>query len=474
MKTQKISNKEKLSYGIGAIGKDMAYAIVGTFFMLYCTDVLGLGAGFVGLFIFGARFWDAINDLMMGVLIDNTRTRWGKFRPWLFIGTIINAIVIVLIFLNWGLSGKALAITTVILYVLWGMTYTIMDIPYWAMLSNFTQDKEERAKIAVIPRIFACIGGLSVGTFGLSIINYFANTGGSVNDTHKGYFIFSIIVAVIFVATILITCFNVKSADGITSRNDMPAEKTTFKKMFEVIAKNDQLLVGILAILTFNFATQMMGNISTYYFIYVAGSEALFGIFTLFAGVAEVTALFLFPRLSKKLTKKQCYLIASIVPILGLALLGVTGYVAPQNEILTALSGIIIKFGSGLQLGVVTIALADIVDYGEYKFDTRNEGVTFSLQTLLVKMSAAFSTLIGSFVLELTGYVPNVIQSESTINGLRFVMIVLPAIFMLISYIIYKMFYKLEGKFFENVLSVLTLKREAKAKAYAGAKKSNL
>lgn len=114
--------------------------------------------------------------------------------------------------------------------------------------------------------------------------------------------------------------------------------------------------------------------------------------------------------------------------------------------------------------------MADVVDYGEYKFDSRNEGVTFSLQTLLVKLTSAFSTLIGGFVLELTGYVPNAVQSASTLNGMRFAMCVLPSIFIVISFIIYKTFYKLEGKFFENILNVLALKREAKEKAFNSSK----
>lgn len=472
----KISNKEKISYGLGALGKDMAYAIIGSFFMLYCTDVLGLGAAFVGMFVFAARFWDAINDLMMGVLIDNTRTRWGKFRPWLLIGTLINAAVIIMVFTDWGLSGSALATVIVILYILWGMTYTIMDIPYWAMLSNFSTDDKERERIAVIPRIFASLGWLIVGSFGLRIVNFFGSTGEVVDgvqvvNQHHGYFMLSIIVSIVFVVTILITCFNVKSADG--TPGSAGGEKTTFKKMLEVISKNDQLLIAILSILTFNFATQMMGTMSTYYFIYVAGNEDLYGTFTLFAGVAEMTGLFLFPRM-KKLTRKQCYFLASLIPIIGFILLAVTGFIYPQSQLLTALSGILIKFGSGLQLGVVTIVLADVVDYGEYKFDSRNEGVTFSLQTLLVKITNAFSTLIGSFVLELTGYVPGVEQSASTLNGIRFAMCALPSIFMIISFIIYKRFYRLEGKFFENMKNVLSLKREAKQNSESSTQKLNV
>lgn len=463
-KRNKISNKEKISYGIGAIGKDMCYAIVGSYFMLYSTDVLGISAGILSTILFAARFWDAINDLAMGVLIDNTKTRWGKFRPWLLVGTLINAVVLVLLYKNWGLSGTQLVVTTAVLYVLWGMTYTIMDIPYWSMLANFSTDKEEREKMAVVPRICASLGGLLVGSFGLQIVNFFGKTDEIVNgvaviDRHHGFYVFAIIVAVVFVICTLITCFNVKSADGNTN-SSQKAEKTSFKQMLKVITQNDQLLVAILTILSFNFATQMMANISTYYFIYVAGSEALFTTFVLFAGVSEMTGLFLFPKIAKHISRKACYLIATILPIVGLGLLLTISFIAPQNGFLTALSGIILKFGAGLQLGIVTIALADVVDYAEYKFGARNEGIIFSLQTLLVKITAAFSTLIGGFMLSATGYVANAQQSATTLNGMRFVMCVLPAIFIVISFVVYKKFYKLEGQYFEDIMHKLNERRQ--------------
>lgn len=462
-----ISNKEKLSYGLGAIGKDMCYAIVSSYFMIYSTDVLGLGAGIVSTILFAARFWDAVNDLAMGVLIDNTRTRWGKFRPWLLVGTLLNAVVLVFLYKDWGLSGGQLVAVTAVLYILWGMTYTIMDIPYWAMLSNFRASKAERERIAVIPRIFASLGWLIVGSFGLQMVNFFGKTNEVVNgvaviDKHQGYYGLSILVAIMFVVTILITCFNVKSADGDMTQAAGKAEKVSFKQMIKVITQNDQLLVAILTILTFNFAIQMMGNISTYYFIYVTGSEGLYTTFMLFAGISEMAGLFLFPRISSRLSRKTCYLLAALLPTVGFALLLTISFVAPQQAALTALAGSLVKFGSGLQLGVVTIALADVVDYAELKFGARNEGITFSLQTLLVKLTSACSGLIGGLMLTATGYVANATQSAATLNGMRFVMCVLPSVFMIISFIIYKKFYKLEGKFLDDVVAKLTAKREAK------------
>ncbi len=384
----KLSNKEKYAYGLGALGKDMACGIVFTYAMIYFTDVLKISASFVGTLFFFAKFWDAINDLSMGMIVDNTHTRWGKFRPWLAIGTIVNAVVLVCLFTNWGLSGTPLYVFAAVMYILWGMTYTIMDIPYWSMLPNLTQDKEERDKVSVIPRIFASIGGtLLIGGFGLQIMEFLGK-----GDLQLGYTNFAWVIAIIFVVTIGITCANVKSADreiGVQKQ-----EKTSLKKMYHIIRENDQLLIAIAIILTFNFAMQVMGGISTYYFIYVASSRTMFSIFTMFAGFAEIAGLFLYPYISKKIKRNYVYFLASFIPVLGLLMLLITGYLYPTNSFLTALSGIGVKFGSGLQLGIVTVVLADVVDYGEYKFQTRNESITFSIQTLLVKFTSAMGALL--------------------------------------------------------------------------------
>ena len=169
----KLSVREKYSYGIGALGKDMICGVIFTYAMVYFTDVLKISAAFVGTLFFFAKFWDAVNDLGMGMVVDNTKTRWGKFRPWLAVGTLINAVVFACLFTDWGLSGTALYVFAAVMYVLWGMTYTIMDIPYWSMLPNLTSDKSERDRVAVIPRIFASVGGsLIVGGCGLQIMDF--------------------------------------------------------------------------------------------------------------------------------------------------------------------------------------------------------------------------------------------------------------------------------------------------------------
>ena len=160
------------------------------------------------------------------------------------------------------------------------------------------------------------------------------------------------------------------------------------------------------------------------------------------------------------MSKKQVYGLASGIPVIGLIILLIIGIVIPKNYILTAVAGICVKLGSGLQLGTVTVVLADVVDYGEYKLGTRNESVIFSIQTLLVKFAAALGALFTGFALDATGYLPDAVQSAATINGMRIIMIGLPIIFVIISFIIYKKYYILNGKYMTRIMNILSLKKE--------------
>ena len=131
----KLSAKEKVSYGLGAVGKDMVYMLSASYILYYYQDILGVSAIAMGIILMAARIFDAFNDPIMGVLVAKTRTRWGKFRPWLLLGTILNAAVLVVMF--WAppaLDGRGLVAYAATTYIVWGVTYTMMDIPYWLSL----------------------------------------------------------------------------------------------------------------------------------------------------------------------------------------------------------------------------------------------------------------------------------------------------------------------------------------------------
>ena len=140
-----LTAKEKASYGLGAIGKDMVYMLSASYVLYYFQDICGVSAVAMGIILMAARVFDAFNDPVMGVVVAKTRTRWGKFRPWLLIGTITNAIVLCLMFAAPpALFGGGLVAYAAITYILWGVTYTMMDIPYWSMIPAFTEGGSER------------------------------------------------------------------------------------------------------------------------------------------------------------------------------------------------------------------------------------------------------------------------------------------------------------------------------------------
>lgn len=443
-----VSTKEKYCFGIGAIGKDAIVNLVGSFLMLYLTDTLYLSPAFVGILFLVARIWDAVNDPVMGMIVDNTRSKYGKFRIWLIVGTLLNSVVFVLLFTSFHLQGMALYVYVSVMYILYGMTYTIMDVPYWSWLPNLTNDPREREKISVIPRFFASLAGFTVATFGLYILDAFNKMAGNDNlYAEQGYTMLAAVIAVLFIVTIGITVCNVKEESTLNASSS----KTSLKQALNVILKNDQLLAFIGLLLTFNLCTQIAKGFAVYYFKNVCGNEYLYSIFG-FAIVAEMLGLVCFPKIAEKISREKVYAIACGLPILGLAALGVMGFAAPKNAIAVVICCGLMFFGSGLSLGVTTCCMADVIDYGEVKFGVRNESITCSAQTFLMKAAMAAAGGLTGVGLQIVGYnAKAAVQSDSTVLGIRVLMIVIPILLAICSFAIYKKYYTLKGEKMEEV-----------------------
>ena len=239
-------------------------------------------------------------------------------------------------------------------------------------------------------------------------------------------------------------------------QNNEKKEKMRFKDILTVIKKNDQLRWAVLLILLYNVGIQFIMGVATYYFSYVCNDAGMLSAFMVSASVAEVVGLLIFPKVTRLLSRKKAFLLACALPPIGLILLLIVGSVCPSNILLTAIAGIIVKTGTGLELGCATVFLADVVDYGEYVLGKRNEGVVFSLQTLIVKFTAALTSLSIGFVLEMTGYVPNVVQSLATQNSIRVLMCVIPTIGIILAYIVYKKKYRLSDEFMKKVVAKIS------------------
>ncbi|MGL4971089.1 MAG: glycoside-pentoside-hexuronide (GPH):cation symporter, partial [Cetobacterium sp.] len=325
---------------------------------------------------------------------------------------------------------------------------------FWSMIPSLSSDKKEREETAVVPRIFASLAWLSLGSFGLPLIAFLGK-----GDEGRGFSLLSLGIAAVFILTSIITVMNVKEA--VVSRK--ASEKINLKEAFRLILKNDQLVALIGTVLMFNLMAQISGGVAIYYFKYAVGIERLFSVFTGFSGLAEIGSLLMFPILSTKIGRKKVFFLACALPVIGFLMLFFSGVIAPGNATLIAISGIVAKLGSGLTLGISTVMLADVVDYGEFKFGSRNESVIFSVQTLLVKSASAVSGWLIGMGLSMVGYVPNVAQTASAILGIKYLMIVFPILLSICGYVIYRKYYKLNGEYYDEIVETIRVKREIEA-----------
>lgn len=450
-----ISIKEKLAFGIGAYGKDLVYGIVSVFIMVYYTDVVQVSPVFIGGLFLVARIWDAINDPMMGLIVDNTHTKYGKFRPWILGGTVINSIVLALMFLNPAdfLQGTLVYAWCAITYILWGMTYTLMDVPYWSMIPAFSNDSKVRDTMSVIPRLFAMFGNSTITTFGLMIIAFLGvNMGGSTSD---GYFRFALIIAILFNVCEVI-CFLFTREHVVTEAKESIKPADAFK----LIRDNDQLLVIILLTVLKELGVYLFLGMNVYFYKYVVMDESWFALFGAVSFGSQLLAFATFPKFVDKFSRKTAYLTSMCSFIAGM--MGMFFFTSSpgSSSTLFMVFAALFNIGSALVCVSTTVMLADTCDYGEYKTGRRTEAIVFSAQTLSVKFGSAVAGAMGGIMLELVGYVPNVEQTAETIMGLRMLMFVLSSILFALIVVLYIKFYKLNGKFYNDMLGELNLRRE--------------
>ena len=292
--------RNKYFFSLGTIGRDMLYTMISLYLMFYLTDILEVSNAtlwWVTGIMFAMRFWDAINDPVMGLIVDNTKSRWGKFKPWIASGAVLSAGFTILFFSGFGREGPAFIVLFAIIYILWEISFTANDIAYWSMLPALSIDQKERERIGAMARNFANIGLFSVV---VGIVPITQALGRATGSMQKGYFIFALIIAGLMVGGQCFTLFGVREPKGLF----IEQEKTTLRDMGRAIFKNDQLLVTAIAMALFMIGYTTTTSFGQYFFKYAYGDEGMYAIFAAVLGVSQISALLVFPLFSRRFSRK--------------------------------------------------------------------------------------------------------------------------------------------------------------------------
>ncbi|MCL2531336.1 MAG: glycoside-pentoside-hexuronide (GPH):cation symporter, partial [Oscillospiraceae bacterium] len=402
----KTSWATKINYGIGITGRSVANGFTGRL-PYYTTTIMGMHHQHVApLMIFGQAF-DGLSDLIMGTIIDNTRSRWGKFRPWWALGTMLNAIATVLLFgVPATMAANPAAATTVayvaIMWLMWDLTYTLVDVSYWTMIPALAPAGQERNIVSTIPRVFSGVFGIATA-FNMNLVSLLG--GGDFNYAHGdhmfgGFRYFAIAASIIYVITSLY--------GAITTREPNPALRIEGEirprvnplKAFVAAAKtlwgNKQTLAIVVVMILFNLGQNMTNGASIFFFRHVSEyTDNEFGVFNLAMGLASGIGMFLFPVATKYIGRTRFFRIAFLLPVLGCAGMFLFSQSMPGVFIPFLLSMILGHIGYGVMGVMQNVTLADTVDYGEWKTGQRNEGILFSTLTTLSKLAGLLGNAVA-------------------------------------------------------------------------------
>ena len=487
----KIRKKNLIMYPLGTIGRDMIYNLFTNFiltFILFTRKLDAAQLAAITAIIVGARVFDALNDPIMGNIIESTRTKWGKFKPWLAIGIVSTSIVVYLAF-NTNLHGWSFIWFFGVIYFMYSITFTMHDISYWGMIPSLGTDSHVRNQFTSRATLFAGIGGAIAGF----LIPRFTTGAGTIGGSAS--YAYGRIALVICIIAPLFLCFTIF---GVRENRDYNKEKVppvSFKKIFGTIGGNDQLLWIALI-----FLVQQMGNGlalgglgSTYIYFDLGYQGGYYSNFSTFGLAATAVLMVLYPAISQKINRKPLMAIMILVSAIGYIAMFVIGAFMPSANAslkcwLFTAGYMLANFGQYSFYLIMMISILNTVEYNELKHGERDEAIIASLRPFLTKLSSALVavlTYVFYIVFGVLNYTNEISKFEQLTSmgemteaqklgniagvitnvqsgqklGLLVCITVVPFIFMFVSYILYKKHYKLDEDEYTRICGELQARR---------------
>lgn len=455
----------KICFGLGTVGRDALYSLVSMYLLVHLTDVVTFsdkGLAAVGILLTCFGVFDAIIDPFVGAIVDNTKTRWGKFKPWILIGMIGTGILTVLMFHNFRMSETNHIILLGVTYLLFSIFFSLNDIAYWSLMPAISKDQTVREGVGAFARICANVGMFAMVLIYLNVPSMFSFLGDNARDI---YFYFAIIVAVIMWIFQTITLIGVKEDRSQLEK----AEHTTLKDLWRALAGNDQLLVTAVSMVLFMIGYCTTTGFGTYYFKYAYKDEGMYMVFAAVLAVAQLTALSVFPLFRKKFTRKQLYTGSMI----AVAVSYIIFFLSFEWLPLIVIAGLGLFFAQAFIQLLMLLFLADAVEYGEWKLGKRNEAASFAVQPFINQFGGAVSKGIVSFTLIISGlnmvanelglYPEGAPEIQEIINAIpgssiwimKLSMMILPLICILIGFFLYQKKFKIDEVLYAQIVKDL-------------------
>lgn len=389
-----LDKKTKWSYCIGATGRDMAYTLVSMFLLTYIQYTMQLSVAqyaTISVIVVLCLIWDAFNDPMMGIIIENAHLKSGKFKPWILLGVILASIDIICLF-TFRPQGWGFVVFFGVAYLLWGMTYTMNDIAYWGMLPSLSSDPKERNWLVTIQGIFICIGQFTVAGLLPSLV---------AGNAVVAYRTAAIVIALLFVGFQLLTFL------GVTERpRSVETEALSFADMIRIFLRNDQLIAAGVALLLFQVGSGLLIMIGMNFFYFEFGySEGgtLVFLFTVMYGIGTLASEASYAAIASRFSRKQILSTMLALIILGYTMFMMVGYVLPKNVVLLNVIGAIIFFAQGAFNMVMIVMINNTIEYDEVKYGERHDSTISAVRSFAVKLASAIDQGVVALILIVSG-----------------------------------------------------------------------
>lgn len=444
----KIPFISKFAYGMGDVGCNFSWMFVGNFLMIFYTDIFGISMSAVaGLMLF-SRFWDAINDPIVGGLTDRTNTRWGRYRPWLLFAAPLTAIVLMISFWahpNWNDTAKIIYMA--VTYCILVLGYTCVNIPYGTLCGAMTQNIEERAKINTFRSVSAMI---AIGIINIITLPLISRLGGG----KQGYLLVAVIYGIIFAACHIFCFAKTKEAVTIPEKKKIP-----MKLQIMTVVQNRPYLLALTGQFLFGITLYGRNADALYYFKYVEGNESLFTSYSMAIIIPSIIGAGLFPIIFKWTGNKGRA--ASILALgTGICMLSLYLFSPVKSPVpFYICSGLTQFFFAGFNTAIYAI-IPDCVEYGEWKTGLRNDGFQYAFISLGNKIGMAIGTSILAAVLGSVGFEANIQQNDAVLAIMKCSFSVVPGVLWIITAVVL-FFYRLNKKNYNKIIAEIEMRKKA-------------